>query len=454
MKRFIKTALLTTFLSIVSQFSFTQSIEWETTLGGNKAEFANEIIATKDGGCIIVGYTQSSANGDISKENKGFYAKNDGIITADYWIVKMDAKGNKEWDRNYGGTDDDYAFSLIPIKEGGYYIAGYTRSTRAKNSDVQHENKGDFDYWILKTDANGKIVWENNFGGKDNDYLNAMIQLKDGGLLCVGRTTSSASGDVSAKNEGGYDYWMLKLDVQGNKIWEKSIPSTDWDGYTNISIAPTKDGGYIIADHSNRKDGKRTESEKPDHDVLLIKCDKEGNIEWQKTYGGSGEEVASAILVTSKGYIVVGTTTSSKNGDVSAQGNGEEDWWIFAVDNKGNKQWDKVYGGQKKDFATAAVITDDGKHIYVGGWTTSSLSIPDVSGKNEGGADYLVMKFDATGNKVWERMLGGSDEDKVCGIIATEDKGCIVVGNTYSSESGTIKSKNKGSQDMWVVKLK
>jgi hypothetical protein len=100
------------------------------------------------------------------------------------------------------------------------------------------------------------------------------------------------------------------------------------------------------------------------------------------------------------------------------------------------------------------VLTEDGKHIYVGGWTTSSLSIPDVSGKNEGGADYLVMKFDATGNKVWERMLGGSDEDKICAIVATEDKACIAVGNTYSTESGTVKSKNKGSQDIWVVKLK
>ena len=367
---------------------------------------------------------------------------NDGDVTgnhgsADYWVVKIGINGNIEWQKCLGGSDSEIAFSIAQNNDNGFIVAGYSSSN---DGDVSG-NHGDEDYWIVRLNENGNIIWQKSLGGTKFDRANAAQQTVDGGFIVAGYSRSN-DGDVSG-NHGLYDVWVVKLNEDGNLEWQKSLGGTSDDAAW--IIRPVSDGGFILAGYSESNDGDVTGNHGTS-DFWIVKLGANGNLVWQKCFGGSDFDSAYDILqVNDGGFIVVGSSGSS-DGDLSGN-QGELDYWIVKIDTIGDLQWDGSLGGSDFDEAFSVKQTSDGGLIVAG---LSFSSDGDVS-ENNGGADYWVVKLNSYGSLVWQKSLGGSDWDEGYSVQQSNDNGYVIIGCAFSND-GDI-SGNHGNTDIWTVKL-
>jgi hypothetical protein len=187
----------------------------------------------------------------------------------DYWIVKLDGSGNKVWDKTYGGSKSDLVNSIQQTSDGGYIVSGHTWSD---DGDLSDGNNGENDYWIIKLDNVGNKVWDKTYGGSGNDYATSIQQTSDGGYIVAG-TTSSSDGDITDVNNGESDYWIIKLDESGNKVWDKTLGGSDSDNAT--SIQQNSEGGHIIAGYTKSSDGDITDGNNGGYDFWIIKLGTE-----------------------------------------------------------------------------------------------------------------------------------------------------------------------------------
>lgn len=317
-----------------------------------------------------------------------------------------------------------------------------TGTSNSVDGDVTG-NHGDLDYWVVKMDPGGNLQWQKSFGGSNIERAESIQQTTDGGYILAG-TTSSTDGDVTA-NHGGQDYWVLKLSPDGNIQWEKSLGGSGWENA--VSIQQTTDGGYIVAGSTTDSlDGDITENNGL-YDYWVVKLDTGGAIEWEKSYGGMGDDLAYSVQQTlDGGYIIAGTSSDSVTGEIPTYP-GIPDYWIIKTDSLGNMEWNKLLGGSYHDNTQAVRPTQDGGYI-IGGWSVSTDG--QVTG-NHGNHDYWVTKLDNLGNLQWQKSLGGSNVDMLHSIEQTADGGYIMLGYTFST-NGDV-SGNHGSVDFWVVKL-
>ncbi len=272
---------------------------------------AQSIQPTSDGGFIVAG-TSISNDGDVGGNNGDF----------DYWVVKLDASGGLVWETNLGGSDRDWAYSIQQTTDDGYIVAGESDSN---DGDVGGNNGG-YDYWIVKLDASGNLVWETNLGGSNNDRAYSIQQTTDGGYIVAG-VSSSNDGDVGG-NQGDWDFWIVKLDASGGLVWETNLGGSDRDWA--YSIQQTTDDGYIVAGTSSSNDGD-VGGNILGGDYWIVKLDASGNLVWETNLGGSNYDSARSIQqTTDDGYIVAGYSRSN-DGDVGGN-NGSIDFWIVKLD--------------------------------------------------------------------------------------------------------------------------
>jgi len=401
-------------------------IEWQKCLGGIYDDFAYSIQQTNDGGFIVAGFKES---------NESDMSGNHGAIDA--LVVKLNSSGDIEWQKCLGGTDYDSAHSIQQISDGGFIVAGRTRSN---NGDVSG-NHGACDAWVVKLNSSGDIEWQKCLGGTDNDYANSIQQTSDGGFIVAGGTHSN-DGDVSG-NHGRDDAWVVKLNSTGDIEWQKCLGGTDND-FAN-SIQQSNDGGFIVAGfkESNESDMSGNHGA---IDALVVKLNSSGDIEWQKCLGGTDYDSAHSIQQISDGGFIVAGRTRSNNGDVSGN-HGACDAWVVKLNSSGDIEWQKCLGGTDNDYANSIQQSSDGGFI-VAGETKSNDG--DVSG-NHGVYDYWVVKLNSSGDIEWQKCLGGTDYDYAYSIHQTSDGGFIVAGNTASNDGDV--SGNHGASDAWVVKL-
>ncbi|MGV9003476.1 T9SS type A sorting domain-containing protein [Flavobacterium sp.] len=422
-------ALITLLLSILF-FSYTNAqapaIEWQKSFGGSSGDGANSIQLTADGGYIVAG-SSSSLNGDVTG-NHGAY---------DCWIIKLDATGTIHWEKSFGGTDNDYAGSILITSDGGYIVASNIYST---DGDIT-ENKGDGDCWIIKLDDTGSIQWQKSLGGTQYDYASSIQATSDNGYIIAGYTASN-NGDVT-ENHGGWDYWIVKLDANGTILWQKSLGGTNNDAAS--SIQTTSDGGYIVAGISKSSNGDVTENH-GNNDAWVVKLDAIGTIQWQKSLGGSNNESVSSIETTADGGFIMVGYSSSNDGDVAGN-HGSADCWIVKLDAIGNIEWQNSMGGTQYDYALAIKTTIDGGYVVTG---NSFSNNGDIS-LNYGDSDYWIVKLDTNGAIQWQKSLGGSSGDIATSFQITTDGGYIIAGATQSND-GDI-TNNHGYQDFWIVRL-
>ena len=316
------------------------------------------------------------------------------------------------------------------------------RST-SNDGDVSG-NQGLSDYWIAKLDASGSLSWQKSLGGGNTDIAYDVQQTLDGGYIVAGHSMSN-DGDVLSGNKGGYDRWITKLDASGTLLWEKSFGGSGDD--LALSIQQTADGGFIVAGDSQSNDGDVLSGNKGGSDQWITKLDASGNLLWEKSFGGSGNESANSVRQTADGGCIVVGSSASNDGDVLSGNKGGFDQWITKLDASGSLLWEKTLGGSGDDQAYSVQQTSDGGFIVAG---ASDSTDGDVTG-NHGARDCWIVKLDSSGTLLWEEALGGSGDDVARHIQQTSDGGFIVAG-TSDSTDGDV-TGNHGARDYWIAKL-
>lgn len=374
----------------------------------------------------------------------GYTRSNNGNVTGmhgkqDMWVVKLNANGTLAWQKTLGGSDEDVARSIQQTSDGGYIVVGITKSN---DGDVSG-NHGAYDGWAVKLSSIGDIQWQRALGGTGWEGMHAVQQTSDGGYVMVGDADSD-NGDIVGYHGLG-DVWVVKLSGTGDIQWQKSLGGTA--GEKGRSIQQTSDGGYIVAGYTASKDGDVSgHSGGWKDDYWLVKITNTGDVQWQNTVGGSGDDEAYSVKQTNDGGYIVAGYTDSEDGDVTGN-KGSWDYWVVKFNSTGVMQWQKTYGGSNLEWAYSVELASGGGYI-VAGLTGSTNG--DVSGMH-GYRDFWIIGIDGAGSIQWKKAYGGSDCDDAFAVLRTSDEGYVVAGATCSY-NGDV-SGNHGSSDFWVVKL-
>ena len=436
----LSAGLLLSTLNINAQ---APSVQWQNTLGSTSYEFLNTIDQTSDGGYIMGGYTDSNIGGDKSENSWG---------ADDYWIVKMDNAGNIVWENTVGGGNYDKLYAVEETPDGGYIVGGQSLSGGGWG-DKSESNKGGYDYWIVKLDEDGVVEWDRSYGGLGNDQLYNVQPTSDGGYIIAGTSDSGISGDKTENRVGNSDYWVIKTDASGNIIWQNDIGGLMFDNV--YSAYETADGGYILGGTSTSGiSGDKTAGNYGVVDYWIVKLNSAGTVVWDKTIGGTLNDYLYAVIPTADGgSIACGMSESGLTGNKTDNTNGLYDYWVVKLDNSGNITWQNSIGGTGNDYAFVNAIdqTSDGGYAIAG--YSQSLISGDKTEANTGSWDYWILKINSTGSILWQTVLGGVSGDYANAISATTDGGFIVGGFSYSSAGGDKDEDAIGDADFWIIRL-
>jgi len=428
--------------------------QWDYRYGGTGKEYLHSFQQTNDRGYISGGRSYSGIGGDKTQSNW-----DSSLIYPDYWVVKIDAFGNKQWDKRYGGTDYDMLTSLQQCSDGGYILGGWSAS--GTNGDKTLPSWGQNDYWIIKIDSLGNKQWDKRFGGTETDVLYSLQQTIDGGYILGGESYSGISGDKTQANWDTAtlpteDYWVVKIDSLGTKQWDRRFGGKGKEQFRSLS--QTSDGGYILGGYSySGISGDKTENNWDTTlltpDFWVVKIDPLGNTQWDKRFGGNGHDYLRSLLESIEGgYILAGYSNSGISGDKTQTSWGYTDYWIVKIDSLGTKQWDKRFGGVfGEDYFGNIFQTSDRGYLLTG--TSYSPLSGDKSENNLGQGQTWIVKTDSLGNKQWDKTIlsnGGYDY----GFAIQTNDGCYVSANYTDAGIGGYKTQiNRGDSDYWIVKF-
>jgi len=405
----------------------TPSIQQQFSYGGSDLDRAESLVQTSDGGYAIGGWT-SSMDGDISV-SYGSY---------DYWLVNLDENANLNWQKSFGGSRIEVAESVIQTYDNGYVLAGHTESS---DIDVS-ENHGRADFWVVKLSSTGDLLWETSLGGTDYDLGFSVIQTSDGGFAVAGYTSSS-DGDITS-HHGEEDFWVVKLNANGELVWQRTFGGSSSD--KAYSIFQTADNGFVVTGESLSNDGE-VSGNHGYYDIWVVKLNSNGDLQWQGSYGGSDWDTGESVIQTSDGGYAITGCTYSIDGDVSGY-HGLGDMWVIKLNSSGSLLWQRSLGGSYRDWGFSIIQTLDSGYAIAG---FSESNDGDAFG-NHGGNDCWVVKLNSAGNLQWQKLFGGSSHDRARDIVQTSDGGYAFTGYCKSSDGDL--SENKGSDDYWVVILK
>jgi hypothetical protein len=431
-KPFYSSALIALTLIIFTSRVIAQPTkQWDKTIGGVSTDELKSVQQTADGGYILGGSSFSKAGGDKS-EDSGF------SYYGDYWVVKLNAAGLKEWDKTLGGIATNNFTAVCQTADGGYIVGGSSLSNAGR--DKTENSRGINDYWIIKLDAAGNKLWDKTIGSPSDDLLWSLKATRDGGCILGGETQGMVGGDKSDKTKGGYDYWVVKINAAGTKEWDKVIGGSEYDILK--SLEQTTDGGYILGGLSySNASGDKSENNRGDDpniglgafDYWVVKLNSLGIKEWDKTLGGNAlDDFRQVIQTKDGGYIVGGESFSGISGDKSDVSKGGRDFWLVKLNATGTKEWDKTIGGTIDEYLSALHPTTDGGFVLSG--TYKSL-----------------LKLNSSGNIEWDKSINGGGSFRA--LDQTADGGFILGTSSDRYLSGDKSEDPKGGLDYWVVKL-
>ena len=417
----------------------------------------------------------------------------------------------KVWDKTFGGDKGDELRKLAATPDGGFLLAGSSSSTFSGDKTQNRSGSSDIDndYWVVKIGSDGTKQWDQSFGrslyGTD---LQSAVAATDGSYLLGGIVSSVTTAR---------DFWLVKLNADGTKQWEKTFGTPGWEDHLYGMVA-TADGGFLIGGHCNSNaSGDKSEDNRGEwnsSDYWIIKLSADGTKQWDKTFGGSGSEDLSTIVATSDGgFLLGGTSTSNASGDKTQDGWGGSDYWVVKITRDGLKQWDKTFGGSGTENLQALASSPDGSFLLAGysesrisgeksqspkgyydywvvkispdgrkewdqsyeaelpylvGYAVTIAPTPDAGFLLGGSASvqgqyglgpgkYWFSRFNSSGAKQWEKVLttdGRAGSERISSIALSSDGGFVLGGTSGSNASGDKSEDSRGYIDYWVVKVK
>jgi hypothetical protein len=351
-----------------------------------------------------------------------------------------------QWEKSYGGRQAEYLFDAQPTADYGFILAGSSLSQKTGNKT--EAAKGDLDYWVWKMDENGNEDWQKSFGGSGSDLLVSIKNTNDGGFILGGISNSSKDFDKKEDGRGGNDFWIVKLNAKGAEEWQKTFGGSGQDDL--VSISPTRDGGYIIGGSSaSDNTGDKKAKSCGNMDYWIIKTDSEGNEQWQKTFGGKYADMLKSVIPTADGgYIVGGSSNSPGSRDKASENYGEgSDYWILKLDDKGEVAWQQTLGGDKDDQLYAVIQAHNGDFL-LGGYSNSGAT-GTKSRTNRQGSDFWIIRLDDAGNTKWQETYDFGKTDILTSILENEDHS-LLIGGFAQSEST---KDSEGTNDYIAMKI-
>jgi hypothetical protein len=444
----MKKFLLTIQVVLLSFASYSQQIvlEWQACYGTHLKEVVSDVCPTGDGYIIVAdGYTDSPRGIDIL-------------------VIRTDLSGNVVWEKYLGGNSSDGPLRILPAGNDSYYISAVSGSVDGDIS-LNPFPDGFSNFWIIKINGSGDIVWDKMFGGNCDDIGWDACLTHDGGMVSLGYTCSE-DGDIS-NYYGMWDTWLLRTDSLGNKVWDFTI-GTEYLDFPG-AIIETSDKGFLVASGSMPTIGGNITCTPYDlifSDIVLFRIDSLANIEWQKCIGGGSDESVHDIIEIEDGYLLASSVYSG-DGDMtgggfhygtSPQGNVLPDVWLVKIDFDGNILWQKCYGGTASDVPNSIFPTNDGGYMII---AETSSNDGDVSGyHNEHGyySDIWVFKINATGDLQWQKCFGGIGYERLdwSGVLDNGDGRYVIASTITNLNSGdlTCLATPPGGYDIWLIQLR
>ncbi|MDN3724698.1 T9SS type A sorting domain-containing protein [Aequorivita sp. SDUM287046] len=433
----ISITILVLMLSNCIAIAQDPAIIWQKTIGGSAGDFSTIFEPTTDGGFVIGGYSTSNISGEKTENSNG---------GTDIWIVKIDGSGNIMWQNTIGGSGEDFLISLKQTADGGFIVGASSDSNIS--GDKTENSRGGLDYWILKLNSSGNILWQKTYGGAQPEFDVYVVETFDGGYFAGGYSDSDISGDKTDPTNGQRDYWALKLDSSGNILWQNSIGGSLID--RPQAAFQTADGGFIIGGSSTSPiSGDKTEQNQGGFDYWVAKLDTNGNIQWQNTIGGNDSDTFRNMIQTADGgYLLGGYSKSNISGEKTENSQGDYDYWILKLDTNGNLVWQNTIGGSGIDYLRDLIQLADNTYMLAG-YGNSNIS-GDKTENSNGGYDYWLVKLNVSGSIISQNSIGGSADESGPYIRPTAGGNFAMFCSSDSNISGDKSENNRGLDDYWV----
>ena len=431
--------------TVEPEVKFKGEIAFSKSFGGSLEEHVTSAVGTKDGGTLILGYSNSS-DGDVNKTHD----------LIDIWLTKVDSNGNKVWSKTIGGSSTDYGSSIIATSDGNYIIAGYSASN---NGDIPG-NVGMHDFFISKINENGDKIWAKNYGFTGHDHAHKIIQTKDGGYFVAGFAeysgiTGAGGGQDNGTGQhighrgtlhGSGEYLGVKLDSNGEFQWFRYYGGTQNDRVTDV--VQCHDGCYVMVGYSESTNFDITDN-KGSYDYWVVKISESGSVLWKKNFGGSGIDQAFAVAETADDSLMIVGKSNSSDKDVTKPLGGFDAWVILVDHHHGDLLWEKSFGGTEFDNVNAITNLANG-NFAIAGNSRNSFDGKPSNGQN----DFWIFEIDdqPTSKPLWQKTFGGSNIEDATALFQNKKNELIIVGESQSNDLDV--ASNKGGIDLWLLNLK
>ena len=404
-------------LLLCASLGFAQDVLWQRDIKSSTQDFLSQITTTIDGQYLISG-SSIQAPKETNKQNNGY----------DFHLIKLNSQGEKVFEKFFVGNNHDFLSATVSTQDGGFAVAGTSYS--GKGLDKKDNSKGGSDILLIRLNEFGDLLWQKTLGSASDEEAKSVIQTTDLGFFVAGSVQNSAKG------YGSKDVLIIKLDKNGKELSQSIFGGKGQDEVEKM--IPTKDGGVLLGIYSRSNAGgsKKTENF-GEGDYYIIKLNTEGKVEWEKDFGGKGDDHLRTLALTSTGYLIGGESRSERSGNKTVGIEGGTDLWLVALDENGNEQFQKSYNFGGRDVLMGMSVlhsSDDkaSKGILLGGYTQAEERIQSDDEK------FWMLYLDQNGNEQWRKYVQGEShkkEERLSDIKLNRD-GSIILAGTSAEELG------------------
>ena len=447
-KLYIGAYFLCTFLGVSAQ-----EVLWQKDIKSSTQDFLSQVTPTVDLQYLITGSSIQSKSlsqaASSQKQNNGY----------DFHLVKLNQQGETVWEKYFAGKNHDYLSASLSTQDGGFVFAGTSYS--GKGLDKKDDSKGGSDIWLIRINEFGDELWQKTIGSTSDEEARAVIQTTDLGFFVAGNVQNSPQG------YGSKDVLVVKLDKNGKEISQLIVGGKGLDEVEKM--IPTRDGGVLLGVYSRSSEvrgsgaglqnsetnsGTGTPTPNPvsrypkstnnfgEGDYWIIKLSKEGKVEWEKNYGGTGDDHLRTMAMTTSGFIIGGESRSERSGNKTVGVEEGTDLWLISLNEKGEELWQKSYNFKNRDVLMGMHVIlghnereknkDLTKGILLGGYTQAEGRIETDD------ETFWMLYVDENGNEQWRKHVKGESrkrEERLADIKLNRD-GSIILAGTSAEELG------------------
>jgi hypothetical protein len=433
--------------TLCTVLGLAQEVVWQKDIKSSTQDFLSQVTTTIDQQYLITGSSiQSDKLQQASKQNNGY----------DFHLVKLNQQGEEAWEKYFSGQNHDYLSATVTTQDGGFLLAGTTYS--GKGLDKKEDSKGGSDIWLIRINEFGDELWQKTLGSSSDEEARAVIQTTDLGFFVAGNVQNSSKG------YGSKDVLITKLDKNGKELSQLILGGKGLDEVEKM--IPTKDGGALLGIYSRSSEVRVSGSEKGsgirdagsvsnvqnsnpvsriakstdnfgEGDYWIVKLDKNGKVEWEKNFGGKGDDHIRTLALTSTGFIIGGESRSERSGNKTVGIEEGTDLWLISLNERGDEQWQKSYNFKNRDILMGMSVlhsADDksSKGILLGGYTQAEGRIQTDD------ETFWMLYLDQNGNEQWRKHVKGESrqkEERLSDLKLNRD-GSIVLAGTSAEELG------------------